>query len=230
MLSPMTEAIRVLLFGALRDRAGRGDISVDPGAAQTVFQLWQVVAGRHGLVVPGVATIRCARNLEYCSWDEAVAAGDEVAFMPPVCGGADADDPRVSVSLTAEPIPVAELVATAGDEGDGAVACFVGRVRNHSDGEHVTELEYQAYEPMAFAVMQRVAADALTRHSLSSITVVHRLGMLDVGEVAVAVVTASPHREAALRACHEVIDAVKADTPIWKREHTDGGARWVAHA
>lgn len=223
----MTQTIRVLLFGALRDRAGRGDISVDAAAVQTVSELWRVVAADNALAVPDLATIRCARNLEYCSWEQAVGPGDEVAFMPPVCGGAADGDPRVLVSLSAGPIAVTELLADAGDQGDGAVACFIGRVRDRSDGERVSTLEYEAYEPMALAVMRRVAFDAHRRHALSSIAVVHRVGALGIGEVAVAVVTASPHRGEALRACHEAIDAVKADTPIWKREHTESGAHWV---
>jgi molybdopterin synthase catalytic subunit len=223
----MTQPIRVLLFGALRDRAGRGSVSVDGTAASTVSELWSVVAADHALTVADVSSLRCARNLEYCAWDAAVLPGDEVAFMPPVCGGAEGEDSRVVVAIAAEPIAVDQLLADAGDTRDGAVACFIGRVRNHNDGERVSALEYEVYEPMAVVVMRRIAADARRRHQLSSVTVVHRTGALAVGDVAVVVITSSTHRDAALRACHEVIDAVKAEAPIWKREHTERGARWV---
>ncbi len=131
------------------------------------------------------------------------------------------------VSLTDQPIDVAGLLDRAGSAADGAVACFIGRVRDHAGGEEVHRLDYQAYEPMALSEMRRIAVEARRRLDLSSVILVHRTGDLPVGEVAVAVVTTSAHRAAALDGCRDVIDSVKSDVPIWKREHTTRGARWV---
>jgi molybdopterin synthase catalytic subunit/molybdopterin converting factor small subunit len=218
--------VRVLLFGALRDRLGCAEIVVR-APVRTVADLWdRVTASR-----PEVATMRsailCARNLDYCDWKTPVADGDEVAFMPPVSGGAADDMPGIAVTLTDQPIDLALLLDQAGTDADGAVACFVGRVRNHSAGESVHLLEYEAYGPMALSEMKRIAARALESHGLTTVTLVHRIGALAVGEVAVAVVTASVHRASALEGCREVIDAIKAHTPIWKREHTAAGAQWL---
>ncbi len=133
----------------------------------------------------------------------------------------------IAVSLTDSPIDAGALLNSSGTTADGAVACFVGRVRDHSEGAVVLGLDYQAYEAMALPMMRSIAADAAARHGLSTITVVHRVGSLAVSDVAVAVIASSPHREAALLACREVIDAVKADVPIWKHEHTSSGSHWV---
>jgi molybdopterin synthase catalytic subunit len=219
-----TSAIRVLLFGSLRDRLGHSEIALT-GPASTVAEVWAAVVAQHAVSDAERQAIRCARNLVYCEWSAPVAPGDEVAFMPPVCGGS-ADD-GLTVALSAEAIMVDELLARAGQPADGAVACFVGRVRNQSGGEVVHALDYEAYAPMALALMRRIAADARTRHELSTIVLVHRVGQLAVGDVAVVVVTSSPHRAAALDACREVIEAVKAEVPIWKREHTATGTHWV---
>lgn len=219
--------IRVLLFGSLRERLGPAELSVTEPAT-TVAELWEVVVAHHSVARAERSSIRCARNLEYCEWDAQVAPGDEVAFMPPVCGGATGDgEDGVTVALSDQPIAVDTLLMQAGDDHDGAVACFVGRVRDHNDGAMVHALEYQAYAPMALSMMRRIALEARERHGLTTITLVHRLGALAVGDVAVAVVTSSPHRSSALDSCREVIEAVKAEVPIWKREHTADGTDWV---
>jgi molybdopterin synthase catalytic subunit/molybdopterin converting factor small subunit len=221
----MTErAVRVLLFGSLRQRMGGAVFMAPPGG--TVDDVWEAVTARCAGGAPRRDGLRCARNLEYCSWDDEVQPGDEVAFMPPVCGGST-DDAVVNVALTAAPIDVGRLLANSGSDADGAVACFVGRVRDRSNGARVLALDYEAYEPMALSMMRAIARHAATRHRLSAITVVHRLGALAVGDTTVVVVTSSAHREAALDACREVLEAIKADVPIWKREHTAAGTQWV---
>ena len=223
---PAGGGVRVLFFGALRERLQCGDVVVNE-PVRTVADLWAAVTTSRADVAAMRAGVRCARNLEYCDWDTAVAAGDEVAFMPPVCGGSANHSAAIAVSLTDVAIDVGTLVAQAGTSGDGAVSCFVGRVRDVSGGERIHRLDYEAYAPMALAEMRRIATAACERHPLTTITLVHRTGELEVGDVAVAVVTASAHREAALASCREVIDEVKRDVPIWKREHSATGARWV---
>ncbi len=223
-LSTMDNTIRVLLFGSLRERLGR-EVLV-PLAGETVGDVWESVTARCAGSWPGRAGLRCARNLEYCSWDDAVQPGDELAFMPPVCGGST-DHDGVTVALTGAPIDAGALLNSAGVDEDGAVACFVGRVRNHSNGVLIHALDYEAYGPMALSMMRTIARDARARHGLSTIVLVHRVGALAVGDVAIVVVASSAHRAAALDACSEVVEAVKADVPIWKREHTAAGACWV---
>jgi molybdopterin synthase catalytic subunit/molybdopterin converting factor small subunit len=219
-------SVRVLLFGALRDRLRCAEMVVREPVS-TVAELWDVVTRQRPDVAAVRHTVRCARNLDYCGWDAPVTMGDEVAFMPPVCGGAGDRSAAVSVTLTDAPIDVSLVLEQAGDAGDGAVACFIGRVRKEAEGGTVHRLDYEAYEPMALSEMRRIAEGCRRRHRLTTVTLVHRLGALRVGEVAIAVVTAAPHRAEAFDGCREVVESVKSEVPIWKREHVAAGARWV---
>jgi molybdopterin synthase catalytic subunit len=131
------------------------------------------------------------------------------------------------IRLQAGPIDVAALAADVCGDGDGAVALFLGTVRNVNEGRRVLFLEYEAYERMAQREMERIRADATARFDVTSVAIVHRVGRLEIGETSVAVAVAAPHRAAAMEACRYVIDTLKATVPIWKREHTEGGAVWI---
>jgi len=131
------------------------------------------------------------------------------------------------VRLQREPIRVEDLVAEARGDADGAVALFLGTVRDHNTGRRVVGLEYFAYPEMAEREMTRIADEAIRRFGVSRIAIVHRLGSLDIGEVSVAIAVASAHRAQALDACRFVIDTLKDRVPIWKKEHFEGGAAWV---
>ena len=122
--------------------------------------------------------------------------------------------------------PQAILSGLAGSS-DGAVALFLGVVRDHNEGRRVHRLEYQAYAEMALRVMRDIAADSRGRFGASAVTIIHRRGALEVGEVAVAVAVATPHRAAAFEACRHAMERVKLEVPIWKKEHFEGGAEWV---
>lgn len=131
------------------------------------------------------------------------------------------------VGLSAEPISVAALAERV-PPGSGAVATFEGRVRDTNEGRKVTRLHYDAYPAMA----DRVFADILRRtrrtHPVTAVRVLHRTGTLEVGETAVAIVVAAGHRDEAFAAASFVIEAVKAELPVWKREeYEDGSSRWL---
>ena len=129
--------------------------------------------------------------------------------------------------LQSEPIRAEQLAVDARGDADGAVALFLGTVRNHNRGRDVVQLEYHAYPEMAGAEMARIEAEALERFQVSRIAVVHRVGRLDVGEAAVAVAVASAHRAEAFDACRWVMDTLKTRLPVWKKEHFRGGEVWI---
>jgi molybdopterin synthase catalytic subunit len=125
------------------------------------------------------------------------------------------------------PLDPGPLLAAARRDSDGGIALFVGVVRDHAGSRPVTSLEYEAYEPMAEREIALLVSRVSARHPGTRLVIRHRVGRLAVGEVAVVVVAAAPHREEAFAACREGIEEVKARAPIWKREFGPGGASWV---
>ena len=133
----------------------------------------------------------------------------------------------VEVRLQREPLDLSPLLAFVQGPQEGAVAVFLGTVRDHHAGRRVLHLEYEAYPGMAESEMRRIAEEARERFSVSRLAVAHRTGRLEIGETSVAVAVAAPHRREALEACRFVIDTLKRRAPIWKREVYEGGAVWI---
>jgi molybdopterin synthase catalytic subunit len=210
----------VRCFATLRERsAARSELDLAGDAS--VATAWAALSLRHPDLEPHRAFTQPARNGVAVAWDEPLADGDEVAFLPPVSGGAHAQ-----VGLTDDPIDVAALETIVGTT-HGAVVTFVGRARRLADdGREVTLLEYEAYPEMAEAVLRAVAAEIGERWPDCAVAVVHRTGAVPIGQAAVAIVTAAPHRGDAYEANRYVIEAIKDRLPIWKLEHFADGSRW----
>jgi molybdopterin synthase catalytic subunit len=122
---------------------------------------------------------------------------------------------------------VAEATAAVSHAGAGAVALFVGVVRDHADGREVGRLEYHAYRSMAEKELRAIVAELEREVQGVRVACLHRVGTLEVGQAAVVCAASAPHRDDAFRACRELIDRVKARVPIWKREHGPEGPYWV---
>ena len=133
----------------------------------------------------------------------------------------------MAVALVEEEIRVVDLLAQVASPKDGALALFLGAVRDENEGRRVLFLEYDAYPAMAKAEMARIEAEARSRFPVSSVAVIHRTGRLEIGEISVGVAVAAPHRADAMDACRFVIDELKRRVPIWKKEHFEGGAVWI---
>jgi molybdopterin synthase catalytic subunit len=129
------------------------------------------------------------------------------------------------VTLVREAIALGPLQETAAH--DGALALFLGVVRNEHAGRSVLHLEYEAYESMALSEMQAIEREARRRWPITEIRIVHRLGRMEIGETSVAVAVASPHRREAFEACRFAIDTLKKTVPIWKKEFYADGAVWL---
>ena len=129
-----------------------------------------------------------------------------------------------------EPLSVDEIRAAAADPAAGAIALFLGVVRDHDHGRGVSALSYSAH-PSAAAEIGRVAEKIAASHSILSLAVVHRTGDLQVGDLAIVAAVGAAHRDVAFAACHELVDEVKATVPIWKHQFfTDGDTEWVNSA
>ena len=131
------------------------------------------------------------------------------------------------VRVQHEPIHGEELMRAVQTDADGAVALFLGTVRDHNQDRRVTGLEYSAYEEMALKELENVRRQALGDFEITAAAIVHRLGPLAIGEVSVAVAVSAPHRAAAFDACRFAIDTLKRTVPIWKKETFEGGEVWI---
>jgi molybdopterin synthase catalytic subunit len=129
------------------------------------------------------------------------------------------------IALTRKPIDLGALGAAT--PAVGALCTFVGVVRDHNAGRAVLYLEYEAFEEMALPLMEEIAAEAMRRWTITAISIVHRLGRMEIGEASVAVTSYAPHRAAAFEACRYAIDTLKATVPIWKKEFYADGAVWL---
>jgi molybdopterin synthase catalytic subunit len=131
------------------------------------------------------------------------------------------------VDLRATPLDVAEVVAALDDDSSGGLTLFVGRVRDHDHGLGVRSLEYSAH-PTAMHALRRVCSEVAEAYDVHAVAAVHRVGLLDVGDIAVVVATTSAHRGTSFDASRALIDTLKAEVPIWKHQHfADGSEEWV---
>lgn len=134
----------------------------------------------------------------------------------------------IRFSLTSEPIDIPSLAAQLDNPAAGAVVTFDGRVRNHNAGQAVSQLEYQAYPALAISTGQRILEEETARHALLAAQAVHRTGPLAIGEAAVWVGVASAHRGAAFDGARTIMERLKYELPVWKKEtYADGRSEWV---
>lgn len=129
--------------------------------------------------------------------------------------------------IVEEPIAIEVLARAVSNPAAGAVATFVGTTRESNRGRVVLKLEYEAYTDMAVAEFRKIADEAAERWELCDVAIVHRVGVVPVGEASVAIAVSAPHRREAIEACHFAIDRLKVVAPIWKKEHFEGGEVWI---
>jgi molybdopterin synthase catalytic subunit len=130
--------------------------------------------------------------------------------------------------ITEAPLDPALLVALVSAPDMGAVVTFAGIVRNNFGGRPTAYLEYEAFEPMATAVLEQLAVEARAQWNTGAIAIHHRIGRLEIGEMAVIIVVAAPHRHEAFEATEQIMDRIKQVAPIWKREvWADGASEWI---
>lgn len=220
--------VHVLPFGILKNWIGASTLELDEGA--TVADLLARLGGDHSSPGAALRGIAVSVNAEYAMSGQVLRDGDEVGLLPPVSGGSPAnvsDQPVVS-ALTRDVIDTDALIAAAKHGEDGAVVVFDGIVRNHSRNRQTLYLDYEAYEEMALKQIDALSREAIGRFSVRHVTLVHRLGRLNVGETSVLIVVASAHRAQAFDACRWLIDTLKKTVPIWKKETFVDGVVWAA--
>ena len=206
--------VTVRLFAMLRERAGASEVTLElPEGARVGDVLLELRGLAQGL--PLVMAV----NRDYAREDRVLEAGDELALIPPVSGGATRT--AAWARVTGEPLSLDALVERVRDPRAGAIVTFGGVTRE------VERLEYEAYLEMAEERLAEIARDAAERHGLCAAAVEHRVGAVPLSEPSVIVATSAPHRGEAFAGAREIIDRAKAEAPIWKKEVEGGVERWV---
>jgi MoaE-MoaD fusion protein len=218
--------VTVRLFAMLRERAGANEVSLELPEGARVADAIAALGG----VAEGLPLVM-AVNREYAPDDQVLDPGDELALIPPVSGGEGAPAPgaqtavpRAHARVTKDPLSLDALGARVRDPRAGAVVTFQGVTRA------VDRLEYEAYAEMAEERIEAIVREAVDRHGLCAAACEHRVGPVALLEPSVIVACSAPHRGEAFAGAREIIDRVKADAPIWKREVAGEEERWVEGA
>lgn len=229
--------VRVLLFGALRDRAGCGELTVPVDDAVTLSALL-MMAEQHA---PGLSRamtelhVAIAVNADLVAGPDdgtsmMVRHGDEVALLPPFSGGAPLSSSiDAAVRCQAEPFSMEDEIAAvkACSTRIGAIVTMTGTVRDLSHGRAVMGIEVELYDTMARRRLEHVHARMIEDHGVLAARIIVRLGRFDVGDDLILIIAAAQHRREAFAAARWCIDEIKRSVPIWKRELTSDGWRWV---
>jgi molybdopterin converting factor subunit 1 len=237
----VTIHVRVRLFAIQREMAGTREVALELSDGADVEAAWAALVERLPVLAPGRASLRFARNGDYAEPATRLRDGDEVAMIPPVSGGAGAG--RI-LELRTTPFSMAiieELATALAIPEDGAVVGFVGRTRSTPGtpapgqedeaarhvGRTVEALDYEAMDSLALSTLGAIADEIATRFGVDRLAIVHRIGVVPLGEPSIAVVAAAGHRANAFDAARYAIDETKARAPIWKAERFADGHVWI---
>ncbi len=203
--------VSVRLFAGLRERAGEDQIELELADGASVGDALAALSD----LTDGISVVM-AVNREYADAATPLSAGDELALIPPVSGGGPAGRPPVRITF--EPLSLESVTASVADPCAGAVVAFLGVTRE------VPALEYEAYIEMAERKLAAIVAAAIEQFGLCSAAAEHRIGTVALSEPSVVVAASAPHRDAAFAGARYLIDEIKSQAPIWKREEGE----WVA--
>jgi MoaE-MoaD fusion protein len=222
--------VRLLYLGMLKELAGTAAEAVELTDGATAADLWSRVVERFPKMKGYERSIAMSVNQEFAGRGTVLRDGDEVGLLPPVSGGVDAAPAELESEhcrIQRERIDSEAILQSIKRREDGAVSLFDGIVRNNTRGRSTLYLEYEAYEGMALKQMEALAKYALENYKVRDVRLVHRLGRLEIGETSVLIVVASAHRGPAFDACRYLIDTLKKQVPIWKKEFFEDGAVWA---
>ena len=220
--------VRVLFFGILREMVGKPMDQIDLPEGASVRDAIACYESQIPRLKESLSSLALAVNQQYAGPDTKLSAGDEVAFLPPVSGGAREAPERARHALIVhETINTPRIVSAIKRGEDGATVVFEGIVRNQTRGRKTLYLDYEAYQEMALEQMESLVDKAMQQFQIRDVAIVHRLGRLEIGETSVLIAVASAHRAAAFDACRWLIDTLKRTVPIWKKEYFEDGAVWA---
>ena len=210
-----------MLFAGLREAVGKKEHLLELDAPAPLAEVLARVERELPELVRYRGRLHVSLNEERAELQALVRDGDEVALLPPMSGGAR------RICVQAAPLSMDALLAEVTGPRCGGIVTFAGVVRDRSRGEAIDHLEYEAYVPMAEREMASIVAEAEKRWPEARLALSHRVGTLAIGDTAVMVAAAAPHRAEAFEACRFAIDTLKQTVPIWKKEFSEAGTYWV---
>lgn len=235
--------VQVRLFASLRQAVGEARLTRTMPAGATVADLVRVLAAEYPRLATAAGAIYASVNRAYADQDRVLQPGDEVGLFPPVSGG---QGERPLFEVIEAPLSLDDVAGRVAGPGRGAVTVFAGLVRGETDlaspyaaapppvrGEmqdrwHTAYLEYEAYVEMAEATLAQIGAEVQARWpQIEAVSIVHRIGRIEVGEPSVVIAVAAAHRKGTFDACSYAIERLKAIVPIWKKEVGRDGQWWV---
>ena len=219
-------SITLRYYAYLKDHFGCSEERMELPAGASVAEMKARWLEAHPKEGGTLNFVRIAVGDAYVDADQVLYADDEVAFLPPVSGGSG-DVSRQHVRLSSEAFRPGQAEELLDCDGAGATVTFRGIIREHSEGKIVRTLSYEARESMALSLMEKEREKALARGDITDVAIWHRLGTLEVGELAVEIAVSSPHRAASFEVARAIIEAFKTDIPVFKREvFADGTEQW----
>ncbi|REK69367.1 molybdenum cofactor biosynthesis protein [Paenibacillus paeoniae] len=227
---------KINLFAGLQERLATSRLTLNlPVAELTAKELKERLAAaypEHSSIL-GISFV--ARNHAYAADETTVRAEDELALLPPVSGGGgtmheSAKTEGVELYLvTGEPLHSEEVLRKVITKDHGASIVFVGTTREWTQGQQTVRLEYEAYEPMAVAMMRQIGDEIGVRWPGSRCAISHRTGVVSLAEISVVIAVSAPHREDCYEASRYAIERLKQIVPIWKKEIWADGSEWKGH-
>lgn len=215
--------IQVRYFAVFRERLGLDQETIELPESADVAAAIQYLSERHAAIAGLAGRYRVALNQTMISQlDTRLGDGDEIALIPPVAGGSS----RLAAIVDTPP-SVARCMEHVTSIDMGGLVTFTGVVRRQNRGQEVQELTYEAYTEMAEKVMRELCQEIEAEFPGARLAVEHRVGTLAVGDIAVVIAAAAPHRQEAFAACRAMIDRLKERVPIWKKERTADGNEWI---
>jgi len=230
---PSVPSVSILFFGAARDIVGASHLDFQLAANSTVATLKREILTAYPELARFGRSLLIAVNCEYADENMTLKAGDEIAFFPPVSGGAPNEVEAENLSsdfyeLTTDAIDITNVARRIVPPTCGATVTLDGYVREHTRGQRRTlYLVYEAYQPMAHRELGRITREAKSKFDIAHIGIVHRTGRLEIGETSVVISVAAPHRRSAFEACEWLIKELKRTVPIWKKEFYEDGSMWA---
>lgn len=216
--------VTVRFFAMVRERIGESEREVELPDNSSVSDLLDWVGREFEEIAPLFRASMVMLNQEYVDSSQTLADGDEVAFIPPVSGGAGTAD---HVRVTSDVLDISAITARVERPDAGAVVTFVGTVRDNARGRSVLWLDYEAYVEAAEKMLARIEDEMHERWPVLSAAIEHRTGKLYPGEASVVIAVSSAHRDAAFEASAYAIERIKQIVPIWKKEAYADGETWI---